>query len=51
MSPKERYDKLHEQAMRPLPNYQQVIRQEFIRALRPVQERPVLDLDDLSCWD
>ena len=36
-------------AMAPLPNYQDVIREEYIKALNQAKERPVLDLDALSC--
>jgi len=38
-----------QEAMAPLPNYQDVIRHEYIKALNQAKERPVLDLDDLSC--
>lgn len=49
MSPKERYDWLWEQIEKPLPNYQDVIRQEWIKALNQAKEKPVLDLTDESC--
>lgn len=47
MSPKERYDKLLEETKKPLPHYQDVIRQEHIKAINQANEKPVLDLDDL----
>lgn len=49
MSPKERYEKLWQEARKPLPKYQDVIRQEWIKAYQDVKERPVLDLTDESC--
>ncbi|MBA7495234.1 hypothetical protein ES702_05814 [subsurface metagenome] len=49
MTPKERYDKLWEEAHKPLPNYKDVIRQTWLEAFRDVKEKPVLDLFDESC--
>lgn len=34
MDPKKRYDRLYEKAMKPLPNYQDVIRKAYIEALK-----------------
>ncbi|MBA7495893.1 hypothetical protein ES702_06489 [subsurface metagenome] len=49
MTPKERYEWLWEQVKQPLPNYKDVIRHEWIKALQDVPEKPVLDLNDESC--
>ena len=49
MSPKERYEWLWKQVAKPLPNYKDVIREEWLKALSPANERPVLDLTDDSC--
>jgi len=38
MTPKERYEWLWDEAKKPLPNYQEVIRREWIRALKEVEE-------------
>lgn len=49
MSAKERYEDLWERARKRLPDYKNVIREEQLKALTQVIEKPVLDLDDSSC--
>lgn len=49
MSAKERYELLWKKAHERLPDYKDVIRKETIKTLIQVIEKPVLDLDDLSC--
>lgn len=49
MSAKERYEDLWIKARKRLPDYKDVIREEGVKALTQVIEKPVLDLDDLSC--
>jgi len=49
MTPLERYDKLWLEARKPLPNYKDVIRKEWLKALKQAKEKPILDLLDESC--
>lgn len=45
----ERYEWLWEQINKSLPNYQDVIRQEWLKALKQAKDKPVLDLLHDSC--
>jgi len=49
MTSQERYTWLLEQIKKPLPNYQDVIRKEWLKALKQAKDNPVLDLLDESC--
>lgn len=49
MNAQERFDELWDEAFKPLPNYQDVIRKEWLKALKQAKEKPVLDLLDDSC--